>query len=225
MAVGWVCEPQRFPRFSKVSEQSADDPRRTKYRPNAPRKWRFRLISADRVGRRGFSPIRRRAGRMAGPRAAEIFQDSMHILHNRPLIHEARDTARSPNLSGEFAEFRPIFRGVPLNFATSPNSRPDGGPAGRRDFPGRPGDSTRPHTDPWVLNSAMSLQVRGELADFLSIVFLRFSPHRCSACLVAHPRITAAAGRTGKTDAVSGRTNGDTATDKTSARRDQKPKR
>ena len=51
---------------------------------------------------------------MAGPRTAGIFQDSMQIfLRNRPQIHGVRNPTLPTQVSGDFAEFRQIWRNLP----------------------------------------------------------------------------------------------------------------
>ena len=104
-------------------------------------------------GRYGGIPLNRAPSPqnrpMAGPRTAEIFQDSMDIfLHDRPQIHGLRNSALPAQVSVDFAESRQIWRNPPLNRAPTPQNRPDGRSANRRDFSGfREDISTQSATD------------------------------------------------------------------------------
>ena len=91
------------------------------------------------------------------------------ILDNRPQVREARNSAVSRQVSGDFAEFRPIGWEFPPNRAPPPQNRPDGGSSRRRDFQ----DfleilRNRPQIKK-VRNSALSPQLGGDFDEFRPI--------------------------------------------------------
>ena len=67
---------------------------------------------------------------MADRRTAEIPRDFLKMLRNRPHAHEVRNSARSAQLSGDFAEFSLIGRDFPesLSFTVEPAGRRIGDP-------------------------------------------------------------------------------------------------
>ena len=113
--------------------------------------------------------FRRRKGRCADPRTADIRHDFLKILHNWPQIQEVRNSALSPQVSGDFAEFRTTCRG-PMNLAPSPHRPPEGGSANRRHFSGFSEDilDMRPMARE-VRNPSLSLQVCGDRAEYRPI--------------------------------------------------------
>ena len=67
--------------------------------PVAPCKWRFRPISAERAGIAQNKPLRRRPGRSAAPRTAEISRGFLKILHSRPRTQSMRNPALQRQVS------------------------------------------------------------------------------------------------------------------------------
>ena len=104
---------------------------------------------------------------MAGRRSAEIPRDFLKILHYRPQIHEVLNSAQSPQVSGDFAEFLPIGRNSPepLSSAVELARRAVADPPMFfQDF------LTTLHNRPLiheVRNSGISPQVGGEFAEIL----------------------------------------------------------